>query len=484
MTFIKRADLGRPLTWDELDSNFEQVDSYAAAASASAGAAQTQAQSASQSASQALQSQQAAEAAAASAEGAVDDFKTELASPTGVGLIGGAWIIPEMFYSGTGPHSTAVQLAFDRSNTTGEQVYMGGQYLFDVPVTVKNGVNVISGQRASISPYPGSNNGTAFIFDAGNSNRKFNLPAVSGFNQIGIPVAEVKCDLAHIYFRQAVNCHTLFKTVCDSENNSILDVIMEFNTVSGCEVGWEMYCGSSTNVVQGCVLKGNFLTDTTRCFKRTGVASPTDGNMVDILSVDFTPRCAGGAFIDNQVSGYQMPRFTARVPLWFGGDGFALTGANAVRIVTGQFVGGLLELSKTRDFLPESLLPNQWRSGKVLITDTTPTIGQVKDMPVTPGLAGFNGGVMLSGAEVVVRLTLTSDLAAGAQAVGYFYNIFADGSYQRWDGVPIEGNTRLMLASIKDQSSTEAGRVEVAVRNTSGATVVTGQNVIFRISRR
>lgn len=86
MTFIKRADLGRPLTWDELDSNFEQVDSYAAAASASASAAQTQAQSSSQSAQQALQYQQAAETAAASAEGAVDDFKDELSS-SGVPIV-------------------------------------------------------------------------------------------------------------------------------------------------------------------------------------------------------------------------------------------------------------------------------------------------------------------------------------------------------------------------------------------------------------
>lgn len=87
MTFIKRADLGRPLTWDELDSNFQQVDSYAAAASASASAAQTQAQSSSQSAQQALQYQQAAESAAASAEGAVDAFRQELAGPSGSDLV-------------------------------------------------------------------------------------------------------------------------------------------------------------------------------------------------------------------------------------------------------------------------------------------------------------------------------------------------------------------------------------------------------------
>lgn len=88
MTFIKRADLGRPLTWDELDSNFQQVDTYAAAAASSASAAQTQAQSASQSAQQALQYQQAAETAAESAGAAATEAVDELAQPTGAGVVG------------------------------------------------------------------------------------------------------------------------------------------------------------------------------------------------------------------------------------------------------------------------------------------------------------------------------------------------------------------------------------------------------------
>lgn len=39
MTIIKRADLGRPLTWDELDDNFQQVDDLTAAASAAVSSA-------------------------------------------------------------------------------------------------------------------------------------------------------------------------------------------------------------------------------------------------------------------------------------------------------------------------------------------------------------------------------------------------------------------------------------------------------------
>ncbi|QHJ81550.1 MAG: hypothetical protein [Bacteriophage sp.] len=39
MTIIKRADLGRPLTWDELDDNFQQVDNLTAAAAAAVSSA-------------------------------------------------------------------------------------------------------------------------------------------------------------------------------------------------------------------------------------------------------------------------------------------------------------------------------------------------------------------------------------------------------------------------------------------------------------
>lgn len=411
-------------------------------------------------------------------------LRAELSLPGGVGLVGGAHIVPEMFYSGTGPHSAAVQAAFDRSDATGELVYLGGQYFFDVPVSVKNGVNVISGQRASVSPYSGSGNGTAFDFVAGNSNRRFELPALSGFVQVGVPAVAVRCDLAKIYVRQFVGCHTCFKTITDASNNSILDLIMEFNTISGCEVAWEAYCGQSGNILQGCELKGNFVTDTTRCFKRTGVAAFDDGVMVDLNAFDLTNRVGGGVFLDNQVAGHQMSRFTARVKSWFGGTGFTMVGADAGKIVSGQFVSGEMYLATVQGFLQGNLPANLWRSGVAQTMSTVATLAQVRDMPSTPTLASFNGGVPLSNTEFIVRLTLTADLSAGAQAVGYFYNIWADGSYPRWQATPIEGNTRLMLASIKDQSGTESSRVELAVRNIDSSPVVAGQSVIFRVSRR
>lgn len=76
MTIIKRADLGRPLTWDELDDNFQQVDNLTAAASAAVSSAAASATAAAGSATNSLNSASSASGsaadAAASAASAID----------------------------------------------------------------------------------------------------------------------------------------------------------------------------------------------------------------------------------------------------------------------------------------------------------------------------------------------------------------------------------------------------------------------------
>ena len=71
MTIIKRADVGRPLTWDELDDNFRQVDDLTAAASAAVSSASVSATAATGSAVDAANSAtDAANSAAAAAQSA------------------------------------------------------------------------------------------------------------------------------------------------------------------------------------------------------------------------------------------------------------------------------------------------------------------------------------------------------------------------------------------------------------------------------
>ena len=87
MTIIKRADLGRPLTWDELDDNFRQVDDLRAAASAAVSSASASATAAAGSATNSLNSANSAASsaddAAASAASAIDALMNSTFEPSG-----------------------------------------------------------------------------------------------------------------------------------------------------------------------------------------------------------------------------------------------------------------------------------------------------------------------------------------------------------------------------------------------------------------
>lgn len=86
MTIIKRADLGRPLTWDELDDNFQQVDDLTAAASAAVSSAAASATAAAGSATNSFNSANSAassaDAAAASAASAIDALMNSTFEPS------------------------------------------------------------------------------------------------------------------------------------------------------------------------------------------------------------------------------------------------------------------------------------------------------------------------------------------------------------------------------------------------------------------
>ncbi|QWY14554.1 tailspike protein [Klebsiella phage BUCT_49532] len=84
MTIIKRADLGRPLTWDELDDNFQQVDDLTAAASAAVSSASASATAAASSATaSATSATDAANSAANAAEAIVSAVKSTVTFTTG-----------------------------------------------------------------------------------------------------------------------------------------------------------------------------------------------------------------------------------------------------------------------------------------------------------------------------------------------------------------------------------------------------------------
>ena len=84
MTIIKRVDLGRPLTWDELDDNFRQVDNLTASASAAVSSASASATAAASSATaSAASATDAANSAANAAASIVSAVKSTVTFTTG-----------------------------------------------------------------------------------------------------------------------------------------------------------------------------------------------------------------------------------------------------------------------------------------------------------------------------------------------------------------------------------------------------------------
>lgn len=119
MTIIKRADLGRPLTWDELDNNFAQVDSLVTTASTAVETATTQAQAASGFAMQASQSSQDAQTAAASAGSAAEAAVAGIYSDFASNDAGkGASLVETK-------DGESVQNKFDKSRVTANTVVIG-----------------------------------------------------------------------------------------------------------------------------------------------------------------------------------------------------------------------------------------------------------------------------------------------------------------------------------------------------------------------
>lgn len=71
MTIIKRSEIGRPLTWNELDNNFEEVDSLIQSASAAVTSAAASAEQSAASASTSSDASRDASESAALAQSAI-----------------------------------------------------------------------------------------------------------------------------------------------------------------------------------------------------------------------------------------------------------------------------------------------------------------------------------------------------------------------------------------------------------------------------
>jgi hypothetical protein len=373
----------------------------------------------------------------------------------------------------------AITKAINNSANNRNVVYFSGNYGIASTVTVPPQAQIDSARLSVIRPSSGSGLADAFILAAGNSLGRTTLPTFTSFSGV---VLEVRCNLANIYVPQFNTCGTCirFNSGHSGVTSNILDTVVEFDAISTCTTAVNFNHNFAADVVQGCGVKGNFITSTINAvvFSGVSVAGKNDGLFLDILAIDFTT--GGGAFLDNQ-TGFRIPRFTANVRSWLGGVGFVA--GTPTQFVKGSWSACSIDIVEARSFDQTNFSPTLILSSKIKFRTWAASNAAIEMVPLSAGLAGFNGGKMMHETSCVMEFTLIADVLPGDNAAAYFWHVTGDGDYFPWKMNVVTGAAGLIVERIHDQSNTEAGRVAVSLRNVGTATITTGTTVFLYLER-
>lgn len=89
---------------------------------------------------------------------------------------------------------------------------------------------------------------------------------------------------------------------------------------------------------------------------------------------------------------------------------------------------------------------------------------------------------MLYQTEFTLKITLSTDLSAGATLTRHFCHILADGSFPNWELTRVNA-AGVILDHVNDQSLTDPGRVVVILRNIT-ASAIPSATILNMVVRR
>lgn len=310
---------------------------------------------------------------------------------------------------------------------------------------------------------------------AGNALGPRSLPSFAEFTGFCL---EVRCNLGETYVPQFIACNTAVWFNC-AAGTGLLDHVVVFDGMSQLTQAVEFTCGNTSSVIQGCGLRGNFITNTRSLVKFSGAHGFADGLFLDTLAVDFTPAWSGGAaFVNN--TGAAIPRFTFICRSWFGGDAFDSTPPTV--FFTGTWVLFSADIVEARGFDQRHFVPGYatgsvWKFRNRYQQSGAPALSF--------NSANFNGGIMLYQTDFSVKLTLSAALAAGASTGGRFYHILADPNFPMWQTEFLDcGVANGKLSKwVLDQSIAVAGQVEITFRNISADIIPAGTVILVNFKR-
>jgi len=388
------------------------------------------------------------------------------------------WVTPEMAGAlGTGAAANdynSIQAAWQASADWRKPCIMtAAQYGIGTRVQVPTNSIIEAKGHCGFVPFGGL--ADAVLFPNGNMIGQYRIPTLSNFTGIGL---EVRCNLAEIFVDQfnTVGTAIKFSSGASGSASTVLDTRVNFNAISGCTTAVNYHSAFVDDVIQGCAVYGNFITNTINAVLFDGAASHNDGLGLYVLAIDFVN--GGGALLNNQ-TGVAIPRFECWVRSWLGGNGF--DAGTPTQLAIGKWVNGRLDASAARPFTQDHLADNLLTAMTVKWKARSTYASAVACVGVADILATFNGGDMLYRNEQPITVTASANIVVGGFEQFKFYHILADQNYPVW---MILSKSSSINVSLNDISVSESGAVEVTIRNVGETTITAGTSIelwLFRI---
>jgi|SRR5690348_1559299 len=371
---------------------------------------------------------------------------------------------------------TAITNAISAAIGTGAEVRFDRSYGIATSLSIPANAGITSRRGIDLRPVSGCANGV--LMAAGNHVGRCELPNLVNFTGIAL---DVRCSLATIYVQQITGSAKAVRFTAGSGGvaGNVLDSVVLFDSISACTQAVEWYCETTACIIQGTEVRGNFITGgTINGALFSGAAGFVDGQVLDALAIDFT---VAGGYLMNNTTGTSIPRFTLRVRSWLGGNGWSA--GTPTQFVNNNFDNAVIDVVNAIGFSQTNFARNILRGSTINFRSKT-SLSQAIQLVNSPGLAGFNGGVMQYRDQWVGVITLGASLAAGATTTFYFYHVLVDGNYPLWQiNVYNVSAPGLVIDYVRDQTGTEDGRVAVLVRNSTGSSIASGANIGFMVNR-
>lgn len=358
-----------------------------------------------------------------------------------------------------------------------------GTVFFSRKYAVSQGVSLK--RRVGYNAAPGSTiNGLGratggITLENGNWYGRNILPIINGFPEFGLKA--VGTDVANIFVGAITNCgDALVLSTSVATDPNMFDSNFEVQQI-GAVTNGIVFESEETCVMQGNEVKVNFISNfsgAATTWRTASVNTPDwDSNKVVFQATDAVNTNPNSKVLHNPLS-YGISRFIFRVETWCGG-----------LASTGMFIDGRFNDLDCYMNLAGPVLIGQINikgaSNQINFTDafnsTQTPIGFVNS---PNSLASFNGGVPIYRNSQQFVYTLTADWPAGDNRTMYGYHSCLDGSSNLFKAIPpVIGTQRgCVVERIFDNSLTNPYEFLLIMKNTSGATLLSGSTVNIKLS--